>query len=401
MVLRLLVALFAFLVAPVSLASQQPATSTGIANAQDRLARVSARVQALLDSIRTAGRFPGATFSAALADGSVIAVASGMSDTALKLTMKASDRMPQGSVGKTYVSALAMQLVQEGKLDLAAPISRYLGGEQWFSRLPNAQSITVRNLLNHTSGLVRYEFNPRFTADLSRAPADKVWTPVELITYMFDAPPPFAPGASWEYSDTNYMVLGLIIEKLLGRPMIAEIQARFVVPMRLSETVPNLSRRVAGVVQGYAGPANPFGGTDAMLTNGQFAFNPQFEWAGGGWSSTASDLARWGRQLYEWKAFDAAISAEFLLGVASRLGANVTYGLGVIIFPPPANAAALGQAYGHSGFFPGYQTELRYYPVHKFASALQINSSNGRVMPQGMSMSSAIALLSAVVAELR
>jgi D-alanyl-D-alanine carboxypeptidase len=261
---------------------------------QDRNTQLRARLQAKLDSLHAAGRFPGATFAAALSDGSVISVATGMNDTTRKLPMKITDRMPQGSVGKTYVSALAMQLIHERKLALDAPISQYLGSETWFARLPNANAITVRHLMTHTSGLVRYEFNPRFTSDLSRAPADKIWTPVELITYMFDSPPPFAPGTGWEYSDTNYMILGIIMEKIMGRPLIQEIQRRFVASFGLNETVANLAPVVPGIAQGYAGASNPFGGTDAMLTNGRFAFNPQFEWAGGGWSSTTSDLARWG-----------------------------------------------------------------------------------------------------------
>src|ERR1044071_5960401 len=120
-----------------------------------------------------------------------------MSDTTLKLRMKPTDLMPQGSVGKTYVSALAMQLVREGKLDLAAPISKYLGNEPWFSRLPNSADITVRQLMTHTSGLVRYEFNEKFTADLTKAPADKVWNPRDLIAYLFDTPAPFKAGQGW------------------------------------------------------------------------------------------------------------------------------------------------------------------------------------------------------------
>jgi D-alanyl-D-alanine carboxypeptidase len=149
-------------------------------------------------------------------------------------------------------------------------------------------------------------------------------------------------------------------------------------------------------VQGYAGAGNPFGGNDAMLSNGRFSFNPQFEWAGGGWSSTTSDLARWGKALFEWKAFDSTQAGIYLDGVPARLGQGVRYGLGVIIWPAPSNAPTLGEALGHSGFFPGYQTELRYYPSHKIAAALQVNSSNGRVMPQGLNMSSAIAELTAV-----
>ena len=369
--------------------------------AQDRYQALKQQLQAKLDDLRARGRFPGATFAVALPDGAVIAVATGTSDSSARIPMKVSDLMPQGSVGKTYVSALAMQLVHEGKLDINANISRYLGREPWFARLPNSDRITVRHLMTHTSGLVRYEFNPRFTTDLTRAPADKIWDPRELIAYMYDSPPPFAPGQGWEYSDTNYMVLGLIIESITGKKMIDEIRARVVLPAQLKETVPNLANAIAGVVQGYAGPANPFGGKDAMLTNGRFSFNPQFEWAGGGWSSTTSDLARWGKHLYEWRAFDQAVSQQFLNGEPARLGQNVRYGLGVILWPIDAGSPALGASMGHSGFFPGYQTELRYYPAHRFAAALQVNSSNGRVMPQGVSMSSAVNQLAALVVDRR
>ena len=343
-----------------------------------------ARLQTKLDSLHSVGRFPGATFAVALPTGDVIAIATGMSDTALKLRMKPTDLMPSGSTGKTYVSALAMQLAHEGKLDLNAKISTYLGTEPWFSQLPNGPDITVRQLMTHTSGLVRYEFNEKFTADLTKAPADKMWDPRELIAYMFDSPAPFKAGEGWDYSDTNYMVLGLILEKLTGTPMNSEIQRRFIVPLKLAQTVSNASARVPGIVQGYAGPNNPFGGKDAMLTGGAFSFNPHFEWAGGGWSSTTADLVRWAKSLYEWKAFDSTLAKPFLDGVPARLGQGVRYGLGVIMWPAPPIAPTLGEAIGHSGFFPGYQTEMRYFPAHKIAVSLQVNSSNGRVLPRGM-----------------
>ena len=70
--------------------------------------------------------------------------------------------------------------------------------------------------MNHTSGLVRYEFNERFTADLTASP-DRVWKPQELVAYILDTQPPFAAGQGWDYSDTNYIVLGMIMEKVTGR----------------------------------------------------------------------------------------------------------------------------------------------------------------------------------------
>jgi D-alanyl-D-alanine carboxypeptidase len=127
------------------------------------------RLQTRLDSLHRAGQFAGAQLAVALPDGSTLAVATGFADSAKREVMTTRHLLLQGSVGKTYASAVALQLIHEGKFALDDPISKYLAGETWFSRLPNAQSITIRQLMNHTSGLVRYEFNERFTADLSAA----------------------------------------------------------------------------------------------------------------------------------------------------------------------------------------------------------------------------------------
>lgn len=158
---------------------------------------VVAVAQRKLDSLRLAGGFPGATLGIVLRDGRSFGLSTGFSDTALKRPMLATDRLMQGSVGKTYVAAVAMQLVHEGKLSLDAPISRYLGTRPWFARLPNAGTITVRDLMRHTSGLVRYEFDERFTKALTANPL-REWTPEEEVAFILDQRPPFASGAGWE-----------------------------------------------------------------------------------------------------------------------------------------------------------------------------------------------------------
>jgi D-alanyl-D-alanine carboxypeptidase len=264
-----------------------------------------------------------------------------------------------------------MQLVKEGKLGLNDKIEKYLGKETWFTRLPNARDITVRMLMNHTSGLVRYELNPKFLADLTKNPA-KVWQPEEEVAYLFDSQAPFAAGQGWEYSDTNYIVLGMIIERITKSTYYDQVRKRLLKPLKLNDTVPSDSRRIPGLAQGYAGERNPFGGSDAMLISGEFVINPQFEWTGGGLASTSTDLARWGKLLYEGKAFDPVLLPEMFNGVPARLGPETKYGLGVIIRP-----TKLGVAYGHSGFFPGYLTEMLYFPAHKFALAVQVNTSVG------------------------
>ena len=350
---------------PVALGAQQTAPAGAPQSLRDRL-------QAKFEELHKGGSFPGGTAGIALPDGSVIALAVGVSDRTAATPMQPTDRLLLGSVGKTYASAVALQLVKEGKIGLDDPISKWFGKEPWFTRLPNASRVTVRHLMTHTSGLVRYELNPKFTADLSANP-DKVWSGEDRLAYLFDAPAPFAPGEGWEYSDTNYIVLGMIIERAGGAPYYEQLRRRVLTPLGLKDTVPADSRTVPGLVQGYAGPNNPFGGSDEMIKDGRFAVNPQFEWTGGGLAVTAADLAKWARLLYEGKVIDASLMDDFLDGVPARLGPETKYGLGVIIRP-----TAHGVTYGHSGFMPGYQTEVMYFPSLKTAIAVQVNSSAPR-----------------------
>lgn len=352
--------------------ARQPASRATSAAAAAPLpavpAGVQARLQQLADSVRVVQRWPGLSVAVVMADGRVGAAASGYADTLKKKALRTDDRLLQGSVGKTYVAAVAMQLVAEGTLSLEAKISRYLGNEPWFDSLPNGRDATVRQIMQHTSGLVRYEFQPAVTARL-RADPFREWTPVERLRALFGATAPFAPGMGWEYSDTNYIVLGMIIEKLTGHAYYDEVQRRVLSPLGLRNTIPSDRRALAGVANGYAGPKNELGGYDASIgADGLMAINPQFEWTGGGIASTTTDLARWAKLLYEGRAFPPAMLSQMLMGVPARLGANAQYGLGVIIRP-----TALGPSWGHSGFFPGYATEMAYFPEHQVSVAVQVN----------------------------
>jgi D-alanyl-D-alanine carboxypeptidase len=350
---------------------------------QPRVADATALRTALqlkLDEWHKAGSFPGATLGVVLANGESFGLAVGFSDRDTKTPMKPSDRMLAGSVGKTFAAATALQLIKEGKIGLDDRIEKYLGREPWFSRLPNAKDITVRQLMNHTSGLVRYEFKEQFTKDLTANP-EKVWKPAELVAYLLDEKAPFAAGKGWDYSDTNYIVLGMIIEKVTGKRFYDEANRRVLKPLKLNDTIPQDGPKLKGVVQGYAGPNNPFGGTDAMIVNGKFAINPQFEWTGGGYVSTAQDLARWAKLFYEGKAFAPELLPQVVDGVsAPMLGRETKYGLAAII-----RKTQVGPSYGHSGFFPGYMTDMMYFPEHKVAIAVQVNTSVGRNLGKPLS----------------
>lgn len=346
----------------VGASAQRPVAATGI-NVLKR------ELQMKLDEWHKAGKFPGATLGVVLANGESFGLAVGYSDRDAKTPMKPFDRMPAGSTGKTFAAAMALQLVKEGKLSLDDKIEKFFGKEPWFTRVSNAKEITVRQLMNHTSGLIRYEFKKEFTDSLTANPY-KVWSPEDRLAYLFDAPAPFEAGKGWEYSDTNYIVLGMIIEKITGKKFYDEARKRYIKPLKLADTIAQESPVMKGVVQGYAGANNPFGGKDAMIENGKFIVNPQLEWTGGGWASTGHDLARWAKALYEGKAIDPSMAALMVEGVPAKLGPNVKYGLGAIIRPTPS-----GTTYGHSGFFPGYITDMMYFPDKRVALAVQVNTS--------------------------
>lgn len=338
---------------------------------------LAAAVQAQIDSIIAHSRIPGLTVGIALPGGSAIGLAAGVSDRTTGRKMRPDDLMLSGSVGKTYFLSVAMQLVAEGKLDLDAPVARYLGDLPYWNRIPNGATATVRQIMSHTSGIVRYEFNPRFLADLTAAPM-RTFTPEQRLGYLFDTEAPFAPGEGWEYSDTNFILLAMIIERLTGRSAYDEIDARLIKPLGLSETRPSDTPRMLGLSQGYGGGAeNAFGGFDEMVVDGAMVINPQFEWGGGGFASTARDLARYIKAIHEGEAFDAALLEQVRTGHPAPLGPRAQYGLGTIMMQLPA-----GTAWGHSGFMPGYRTEAYYFPDGKFALVLQLNTTARGAFPE-------------------
>jgi D-alanyl-D-alanine carboxypeptidase len=328
------------------------------------------KLQLLVDSLRVAGNYPGLSV-AIVSDKDRIALTSGFNDVEKKTPLKSTDMLLQGSVGKTYAAAIGMRLLHKGAFNLNDKVSKYLGDYAWYARVPNTADITIRMLMNHTSGVMRYEFKPAFMQHLTANP-DKVWTPQELISYVLDEKPAFEAGKGWEYSDTNYILLAMIIEKVTGKKYYELLTNDILKPFKLSHTLPSTSRKLEGLAQGYAGEANEFGGKNKVIgDDGLFIINPQFEWTGGGVYSTTLDLAIWGKLLYEGKVFDKSLLPVMLDGVPAKLGPDSKYGLGVILRPSP-----FGSTYGHSGFFPGYLTELVYFPELRVCIAVQCNTSD-------------------------
>jgi len=334
-------------------------------------AQLQRELQSKLDSVIGNTDVPGLTIGVAMPDGTSFGLAAGVSDKATHRRMTPSDLMLAGSVGKTYFAVVALQLVAEGRLDLDAKLAEYLGHEPWFSRLPNSGEATIRQIMGHRSGIVRYEFNNAFLEDLT-ADLMRTFTPEERLSYLFDSEAPFAAGEGWEYSDTNFILVAMVIEQITGRDAYQEINDRILVPLGYQATIPSDRPNIPGLAQGYAGgEENPFGGFDETIVNGRLVLNPQFEWGGGGMASTTEDLARFMQDLHIGSAFDAELLEQVYDGVPAPLGPNASYGLATIMMGLPTS----GTAFGHSGFMPGYRTEAYYFPDYGFALALQLNST--------------------------
>jgi D-alanyl-D-alanine carboxypeptidase len=127
-------------------------------------------------------------------------------------------------------AAVILQLAQEGKLRLSDPVSKYVPG------VPNGDNITIAQLLEMRSGLYNYTNGPELSASIDRDPT-KVWTPAELLAIAFADPPNFPPGTKYEYNNTNYVLLGLIAEKVDGRPLATAMQKRLFEPLGMQHTV--------------------------------------------------------------------------------------------------------------------------------------------------------------------
>lgn len=366
--IAVLLALASSLACAAALAPQVRAQQTASQASQSTKNAIHDALARKLADFKAADDFPGGTAAIVLADGTLIDAAIGVSDKEAATPMKPADRMLAGSIGKTFFAATIMNLLYRHQLDLDARIEKYLGTETWFGRLPNAHDITIHQLMNHSSGIPEHAESPAFTAALAKNP-DKTWTPVELLAFTFDKKPLFPAGQGWSYADTNFILLCYVAEKVTGQPLYGLIEKNILKPLQLNDTFPSTSRTLPGLISGYSMLNSPFGFEGRTIRDGKFVVNPQFEWAGGGFVSNSPNLARWAKDLYECQAFPCAMLPVMLDSVPARTGPGDRYGLGVQI-----RQTEFGRTYGHGGWFPGYLSEMEYFPEYKVAIAVQINT---------------------------
>jgi D-alanyl-D-alanine carboxypeptidase len=331
--------------------------------------KIIAVVNKKLDELWKDSTAPGLSLSIVLPDGEAKTFTRGFANTEKKIEMSPSTKMLGGSTGKVFYSVVALQLIEEGKLKLDEPIFNSMSDYSWFKRIPNARSLTVRTLMRHETGIPRYVFSEAFQTDILKD-VDKIWKPEEILSYVFDADPEFEVGANFAYSDTNYIILCMLIEKVTGNSLYSEVQKRVLDKAGLKNVVPQTTREYKNIAQGYNAEDDSFFPGVQFDESGKSRYNLQFEWAGGGLVITTHDLAVLAKKIYEGNMFDSKLLDEYFNGIdAGRMGGK--WGLGVHI-----RDTANGLVYGHSGFMPGYVTNMMYFSKDKFSICYQLNTSN-------------------------
>jgi D-alanyl-D-alanine carboxypeptidase len=341
------------------------------------LSKATSEFSQVAKALHESSGAPGLTAAFVLPDGSRHRFAFGTADEEAGTPMQPTSRMPGGSTGKTIVAATAMSAVLEGKLSLDRLLSDVLGDEDWYGRVPNAPNLTLRMLLNHTSGVPDHMGFPETLGLLVERRringVDWYLPPRDAVALVLDRAPVAPPGQKFFYSDTNYILAGLATETATGEALYDRAQRLLLTPFDLKDIEPALKRHFDRIVPGYtdAPPDSPLP-RKTIIADGGLAYSPRTEWAGGGFVSSAADLALFLWQFAGGRAFPQPYLNEVQRAVRYSWREDVIggYGLGLFVADSP-----LGMTYGHGGYYPGYVTQMGYYPKFDIAVAYQVNRS--------------------------
>jgi len=326
---------------------------------------ISSSLQQILDSEFASQSALGKSFAVVFPDESVWTGVAGMSDPTIQDPIRPDHQFGFASITKTFIAAAALKLVEEGKLDLEDRISA------WLSPMTYVNSgITVRQLLGHTSGLYNFT-NYANLIQVLLADTSHVYTPAEVLS-TFLGPPAFFAGTDARYSNSNYIMLDMIIEAAAGEPIGSYLKSNVFAPAELMDTVypvyesPRGELATAWYDYSGDGVADNFSGffssTSLSSTRG----------AAGSIISTATDIAKWGAALYGANIL-APTSKSEMLTFHNLSGQNATwtgYGLGAQRY----NFGGV-EAWGHSGLVTGETSLLVYSPELDVSIAMVDNNA--------------------------
>jgi D-alanyl-D-alanine carboxypeptidase len=351
--LKLSGAILTCLTAAVLIVASAMARPTGAAGMR------TAALQSDVDALVAAGA-PGAILL--VRDGNkATRLTGGVSDLATEQAIEPRDHYRIASLTKTYVATVVLQLVAERKLRLNDSVERWLPGV-----VPNGKRITIRMLLNHTSGLYDHEKDPEVLAPYLSGDLGYYWSPIRLVKLAVSRPPYFAPGDTnvASYSSTNYVVLGLIVNAATGRSVGAELRRRIFLPLHLAETTYPTSKTQLPepYAHGYFMLEQP------SLTD-LSAFSPSLSGPAGAIVSTVDDVAGFYRALLSGRLLKPEQLKAMRTTLPDPKGDLVQrMGYGLIRF-----STSCGAAWGHSGSFPGYWTHAWTSASGKRQAVLMVN----------------------------
>jgi len=322
------------------------------------------RLQRILNAQREAYAIPGLGAAVLFADGTRWTGGSGLAQLEERQAADGDTPFVVGSISKTFVAATIMQLAEEGTLSLDDRLAR------WLPDHPRAAQVTLRQLLDHTSGEFNYFEHPAYNRRVFGEPA-KEWTPSEILT-TFRSSPYFAPGTGYHYSNTGYVILGMVIEAATGRPLGEEYRNRFLEPLGMADTFfqgdgPPPPRSAHGYLVGQRGPRHITDGSDYRPTTSAATV----AWAAGSVVASAHDLATWADALYGGELLEPASLAQ-MIDFNANLYSGRAYGLGT------RTRLILGRrVVGHTGSLRGFAAAMWHFPAEGIS--VVVLSNRGRV----------------------
>jgi len=273
-----------------------------------------------------------------------------------------------GSITKNFVATLTLKLVEEGKLSLEDSL------HSWLPAYPHIDStITIRQLLNHSSGIYMFWSNQKIWDDLKKD-RTKIWTPEEVLSYIKE-PYNFAPGEGFRYSNTNYLLMALIIEKVTGSNLSTEFRERFWQPLEIKNAYLSIEEEIPDNLAHVFGDNFNNDSSIQDLTYLPRASHESITYGSSGLFMTAEDLALWCNALFEGKVLQPQSLNEMLEFREIGFGRKKRgIGLGVERFVKRMSSGET--AVGHSGANIGTSTYMVHLPDHHISVVVMINCFN-------------------------
>ncbi len=321
--------------------STKPVSAALAAQYDAALSAVFAKVKKSAPSVIVGVRGPKGTWTHAY----------GVADLATKTPTTTDMYQRIGSITKTFVATAVLQLAEQKKLSLDDPIDNYVTG------VPNGTHITLRELVTMTSGLANYSADPQWNSDQLSDPTAP-WTPQQLLAVAYGESTAFPPGTAMQYSNTNYILLGLVIERVTGKSLPEVIKGQILKPLKMKSTAFPLDAAFPSPhPNGYTHALNEILGSSPSNAWGDATnWNPSWGWAAGAMTSNITDLFTWGRALATGQGVlpvSAQVQRLDSFG-SSNLGADEYYSDGLM---------CKNGWIGHGGNIMGYNSMLRYNPA--------------------------------------